>query len=126
MVYDSNINLERWVKQQVLRVENLSKQQVLLELLGIMEEYSYSWHCINKFLQARFDKSNLECSPVDRNVLFKWNNLCDKKRMWEENGYLSVNDAGFNMDCLVNLIILPVQAGFGNEGKQALGPLGAY
>ncbi|KAG4412482.1 hypothetical protein IFR04_014376 [Cadophora malorum] len=115
MVHDSDTDIERWAEQQVLRVESLSKQQVLLELLGIMEGYSYSWHCINEFLQARFDEGSLERSPVDGDVLFEWNNLCDEKRTWEENGCLSVNDAGFNIDCLINLMILPVQAGLGNE-----------
>ncbi|KAH7309381.1 hypothetical protein BKA65DRAFT_469477 [Rhexocercosporidium sp. MPI-PUGE-AT-0058] len=117
MVHDNDTlhDLERWAERQVLRVENLSKQQVLLELHGIMEGHSYSWHCINEFLQARFDEGSLECSPVDGDVLFEWNNLCDEKRTWERKGRLSVNNSGFNMDCLINLMILPVQAGLGNE-----------
>ncbi|PVH72073.1 hypothetical protein DL98DRAFT_577015, partial [Cadophora sp. DSE1049] len=117
MVHDEESlhDLERWAERQVLRVESLSKRQVLLELHCIMEGYRYSWHCINEFLQVRFDEGSLECSSVDGDVLFEWNNLCDEKRTWEKKGRLSVNNAGFHMDCLINLMILPVQAGLGNE-----------
>ncbi|XMA13697.1 hypothetical protein WAI453_006488 [Rhynchosporium graminicola] len=80
-----------------------------------MEGHSYSWYIINELIQARFDEGSLECSPVDGDILFEWNNLCDEKRTWEKKGRLSVNDAGFNMDCLINLMILLVQAGLGSE-----------
>ena len=116
---DALHDLRMWAKRQVLQIENLSKQQVLLELQGIMEGHSYSWHCINEFLQARFDDGSLELSLVDGDVLFEWNNLCDEKRVWEKRGRLSVNNAEFNMDCLINLKILPVQAGLGIEGRLA-------
>ncbi|KAH6699894.1 hypothetical protein BKA61DRAFT_496159, partial [Leptodontidium sp. MPI-SDFR-AT-0119] len=108
-----------WAVRQVLRVENLLKQQVLLELHGIMEGHSYSWHCINELLQAQFDEGSLKCSPVDGDVLFEWNNLCDEKRTWEKKGRLLVNDVGFNINYLINLMILLVQVGLSNEGKQA-------
>ncbi|CZT53509.1 uncharacterized protein RSE6_15124 [Rhynchosporium secalis] len=115
---DTLYDLEGWAQRKVLWVENLSKLQVFLELRGIMEGHSYSWHCINEFLQARFDEGSLEISPVDGDILFEWNNLCDEKRTWEKTGHLSINDAGFNMDCLINLMILPFQAGLGNEVRR--------
>ncbi|KAH8772314.1 hypothetical protein BGZ57DRAFT_764072 [Hyaloscypha finlandica] len=116
---DALHDLRLWAKRQVLRIEALSKQQVLCELQGIMEGHSYSWHCINDLLQARFNEGSLEFSLVDGDVLFEWNNLCNEKRVWEKKGRLSVNSAEFNMDCLINLKILPVQAGLGIEGRLA-------
>ena len=116
---DALRDLRLWAKQQVLRIEALSKQEVLCELQGIMEGHNYSWHCINDLLQARFDEGSLEFSLVDGDVLFEWNNLCHEKQVWEKTRRLSVDIAEFNMDCLINLKILPVQAGLGIEGRLA-------
>lgn len=114
---DTPRDLRLWAKRQVLRIEALSKQEVLCELQGIMEGHNYSWHCINDLLQAQFNEGSLEFSLVDGDVLFEWNNLCNEKRVWEKRGRLSVDIAEFNMDCLINLNILPVQAGLGMEGR---------
>jgi hypothetical protein len=108
-----------WAKREVLRIEALSKQQVLRELQGIMEGRNYSWNYISELLQARFDEGSLEFSLKDGTILREWNNLCAEKRAWEKKGHLSTNDAEFNMDCLINLKILPVQAGLGIEGRLA-------
>jgi hypothetical protein len=116
---DALRGLRLWAKRQVLRVEALSKQEVLCELQGIMEGHSYSWNRINDLLQARLDEGSLEFSFADGDVLFEWNNLCYEKRMWEKRGRLSVDNAEFNMACLINLKILPVQAGLGIEGRLA-------
>ena len=116
---DALHDLQLWAKQQVLQIEDLSKQQVLFEVQGIMEGHNYSWHCINEFIQARYDEGSLEFTSVDGDVLFEWNNLCDEKRVWEKTGRLSVNNAEFYMDCLINLKILPVQGGLGMEGASA-------
>jgi hypothetical protein len=95
----------------------LSKQEVLCELQGIMEGRNYSWHYINDLLQARFEEGSLEFSLTDGDVLFEWNNLCHEKQLWEKRRRLSVDIAEFNMDCLINLKILPFQAGLGIEGN---------
>lgn len=121
MVYynDGSHDLEVWAKQQVLDIEDLSKQQVLLELQGVMGGHNYSWHSINALLQARFEEGKLKFSLVNGNVLYEWNNLCYEKRIWEKKGHLSVHNSEFNVDCLINLKILPVQAGLGIEGAFA-------
>jgi hypothetical protein len=64
-------DLGLWPKREVLRIEALSKRQVLCKLQGIMEGQNYSWHCINELLQVRFNKGNLEFTAVDRDVLFE-------------------------------------------------------
>ncbi|KAH6675997.1 hypothetical protein B0J14DRAFT_427352, partial [Halenospora varia] len=92
-----------WSKQTVLRIEALSEPQVLSELQGVMEGRTYSWHSINELLQGRLDQGDLEFMPVDGDVIFEWNNLCDEKREWERKGRLSDNCAEFNRDCLINL-----------------------
>ena len=90
---DALHDLQLWAKQQVLRIEDLLKQQVLFKVQGIIEGHNYSWHCINEFIQARFDEGSLEFTLVDGDVLFEWNNLCDEKRLWEKTRRLSVNNA---------------------------------
>ncbi|KAH6666159.1 hypothetical protein B0J14DRAFT_491608 [Halenospora varia] len=114
-------NAYTWSKQTVLRIEALSEPQVLSELQGVMEGRTYSWHSINELLQGRLDQGDLEFMPVDGDVLFEWNNLCDEKREWERKGRLSHNCAEFNRDCLINLMILPFQAGLGLESKLSTG-----
>lgn len=82
-----------------------------------MEGYNYLWHSINVLLQDQLDKGHLEFTLVDGDILFEWNNLCDKKREWERKGRLSNDSADFNRACLINLMILPFQVGLGNKGK---------
>jgi hypothetical protein len=106
-----------WPEREVLRIEALSEQQVLSELQEIMEGRSYSWHSINQLLQDQLDKEALEVTFIDGDILFEWNNLCDEKRKWERKGCLSNDCAEFNRDCLINLKILPFQAGLGLESK---------
>jgi hypothetical protein len=106
-----------WPKREVLRIEALSEQQVLSELQEIMKGHGYSWHSINKLLQDQLDKEALEFTFIDGDILFEWNNLCDEKRKWERNGCLSADCAEFNRDCLINLKILPFQAGLGLKSK---------
>ena len=92
---------------------------MLFEVQGILEGHNYSWHCINEFIQARYDEGSLEFTSINGDVLFKYNNLCNEKRVWEKTGRLSVNNAEFYMDCLINLKMLPVQGGLGMEGASA-------
>lgn len=106
-----------WLKREVLRIEALSEQQVLSELQEIMEGRGYSWHSINELLQDQLDKEALEFTFIDGDILFEWNNLCDEKRKWERKGCLSNECAEFNRDCLINLKILPFQAGLGLKSK---------
>ena len=110
-------DLSIWPKREVLRIEELPDQQVLSELQKVMEGYNYSWHSINMLLQDQLDKGHLEFTLVDGDVLFEWNNLCDKEREWERKGRLSNDSADFNRDCLINLMILPFQVGLGHKGK---------
>lgn len=110
-------DLALWPARQVLRIESLSEKDVLSELQSIMDGRSYSWHRINELMQARLDKGVLEFTLQDGDVVSEWNNLCDEKRDLERNGRLSVrNCAEFNSDCLINLKIIPSQAGLGLEG----------
>ncbi|KAH8674435.1 hypothetical protein BGZ60DRAFT_404018 [Tricladium varicosporioides] len=109
-----------WSKQTVLRIEALSEQQVLSELQGVIEGRTYSWHSISKLLQSRLDEGDLEFVPADGNILFEWNNLCYEKQEWERKGRLSQECAEFNRDCLINLMILPFQAGLGFESLQLI------
>ncbi len=78
--YDANNDFNPWPKQEVLQIEALSKQQVLSELQQIMEGCNYSWHSISKLLQGLLDKETLQFTLTDGDILFEWNNLCDKKR----------------------------------------------
>ena len=110
-------NLSLWPEREVFRIEALSEQQVLLELQDIMEGRSYSWHSINELLKAQLDKEILEFTLMDGDIIFEWNNLCIEKQKWERKGRLSNSCAEFNRDCLINLKILPFQAGFGLESK---------
>jgi hypothetical protein len=41
-----------WPKQEVLRIEALSDQDVLSELEGIMAGRNYSWHSINELMKT--------------------------------------------------------------------------
>jgi len=116
---DPLYDLGLWAKQEVLKIEGLSKQQVMSELQGIMEGHKYSWHCINALLQGKLEEGSLEFSDCHGEVLFEWKNLCDEKRMWEKNGRPSVKSEKFNVACLINLKILPIKAGLGSEGKLA-------
>ncbi len=70
---------------------------------------------INEFLQEKFESNALELTCADGDTLFEWNNLCDEKRKWEQKRCLSSSCAEFNRDCLINLKILPFQAGLGPE-----------
>jgi len=106
-----------WSKNAVLRIEALSEQQVFSELQEVMEGRNYSWHSINELLKGLLDQGDLKFTVVDGDVLFEWNNLCDEKREWERKGRLSHSCAEFNRDCLVNLMILPFQAGLSLEGE---------
>jgi hypothetical protein len=118
LVYDDTVtDLELWQKQQVLRIESIEAHQVLSELRDIMEGHNYSWYSIKDLLQARFDNGDLAHTLIDGDVLFEWNNLCNEKRVWEKRGHLSVDRIEFNKDCLINLKLLPIQAGLGTEGK---------
>lgn len=109
-----------WSKQTVLQIEELSEQQVFSELQGIMEGRNYLWHSVNELLQSRFDQGDLTFIPLDGDVLFEWRNLCEEKKKWENNRCLSSDSAEFNRDCLINLMILPFQAGLGLEGKLSI------
>jgi hypothetical protein len=106
-----------WSKYTVLRIEALSEQQVSSELLEVMKGLNYSWHTINDILQGLLDQGDLEYIPVDGDIVFEWNNLCDEKREWERKGCLRHDCAEFNKDCLINLMILPLQAGIGMKGN---------
>jgi hypothetical protein len=108
-----------WSQQTVLRIEALSDQQVSSELQRAMQGLSYSWHSINELLRSKFDQGGLQLIPNDGDILFEWINLCDEKREWERKGRLSNNCAEFKRDCLINLMILPFQAGLGLEGKSS-------
>ncbi|OBT47235.1 hypothetical protein VE00_03481 [Pseudogymnoascus sp. WSF 3629] len=90
-----------WPKQEVLRIEALSDQDVLSELEGIMA-----------------GRSALEFTFEDGDVIFEWNILCDEKRNWEQTKTLSSSSTEFNRDRLINLKILPTKAGFGFEGSR--------
>jgi hypothetical protein len=69
-----------WPKEEVLRIEALSDKEVLAELRDVIGGRNYSWHKINQSLQAQLDNTALEYTLEDRDVIFEWNNLCDKKR----------------------------------------------
>ncbi len=116
---DTLADISFWTKQEVLRIEALSERQVFLELEGVMEGRDYSWHTINELLQLEVDQGRLECTQINGDVIFEWNNLCKEKREWEKKGRLSHNCARFNEDCLINLKILPFQAGLDVEGKSS-------
>ena len=106
-----------WPKEEVLRIEALSDQEVLSELEGIVDGRNYSWHSINELMKTQLYKGALEFTFQDGDVIFEWNNLCDEKRNWEQTRSLSSSSTEFNIDCLINLKILPAKAGFGSEGK---------
>jgi hypothetical protein len=90
---------------------------VLSELQEIMDGRGYSWHSINELLQDQLNKEDLEFTIIDGDILFEWNNLCDEKRKWERKGCLSDDSVEFNRDCLINLKILPFQAGLSLKSK---------
>ena len=118
MKHDSVLdNFASWPKEEVLRIEALSDEEVLAELRDIMNGRDYSWHKISQSLQTRLDDDALEYTLEDGDVIFEWNNLCDEKRQWERKGRLSVNCTDFNRDCLINLKIIPFKGGLGAEGK---------
>ena len=116
---DALADIDLWQKREVLRIEALSEQQVLSELQDVMEGHNYSWHTINELLQGQLDKGDLEFMVVDGDVLFEWNNLCDKKWEWERKGRPLNNSVDFNRDCLINLMVLPFQAGLGHESTSS-------
>ncbi|KFZ19767.1 hypothetical protein V501_00500 [Pseudogymnoascus sp. VKM F-4519 (FW-2642)] len=104
--------------QEVSRIEALSNDEVRLEFEAIIKGDSYSWHSINTLMQSQLDEGALEFTAIDGDVLFEWNNLCDEKRHWEQNGCCSITCDEFYRDCLINLKIMPTKAGFGVEGQQ--------
>ena len=110
-------DLAFYPRREVLRIEALSDSQVLSELHEIMDGRNYSWHGINELLQVQLDTGVLEFTLAHGDVLFEWNNLCDEKRIWERERRFSVDCPEFNRDCLINLKLLPTQAGLGHEGK---------
>lgn len=107
-----------WPKEEVSRIEALSNQEVLSELERIMDGRNYSWHKINELMTTQLCKGALEFTFQNGDVIFEWNNLCDEKRNWEQKRRLSSSSTEFNIDCLINLKILPAKAGFASEGKQ--------
>lgn len=68
-------------------------------------------------MQNQLDEGALDFTAIDGDVIFEWNNLCDEKRHWEQNGFCSITCDEFYRDCLINLKIMPTKAGFGLEGK---------
>ena len=106
-----------WSEREVERIEALSDHQVITELHQIMIGDNYSWHRINQLLQGQLDEKVIEFTVEGGDVIFEWNNLCDERREWEKSGRLSVCSAEFNRDCLINLKILPIRGGMGNEGR---------
>lgn len=103
--------------QEVRRIEALSDKEVQLEFEAIIKGHGYSWHSINALMQNQLDEGALDFTAIDGDVIFEWNNLCDEKRHWEQNGCCSITCDEFYRDCLINLKIMPTKAGFGVEGE---------
>lgn len=51
------------------------------------------------------------------NILYEWNVLCDEKIHWHLYRCPSFQSFEFNKTCLINLKIIPTQAGLGIEGE---------
>jgi hypothetical protein len=110
-------NLTLWEKQEVDRIGKLSDRQVLRELKDIMRGRNYSWVSISRRLQDRLNKKLLDIEHFEPgNIPYEWNVLCDEKVFWTLRGRPSFKSFRFNRACLVNLKIIPTQAGFGPEG----------
>lgn len=110
-------NFSLWPQKEVERIGTLSDHQVIAELQQLMVGNEYSWHTINYLLQEQVNNKTLEFTLEHGDIIFEWNNLCDERREWEKKGCFSVHGADFNRDCLVNLKIIPIRGGLGNEGQ---------
>ncbi|KAE8440352.1 hypothetical protein EG329_008453 [Mollisiaceae sp. DMI_Dod_QoI] len=107
-----------WEKQHINEVKRLLDQQVLRELQDIMRGRNYSWQRISARLQKRVDRGTLIVKHLELgNIPYKWDVLCDKKISWERNGRPSFINYSFNRACLINLKIIPTQAGLGPKDR---------
>ncbi len=100
------------------RIQKLSDREVLTELRDIMKGRNYSWLSISGQLQDRLDRSLLKIEHFESgNIPYEWNVLCDERISWKLHGQPSFRSFRFNRACLVNLRIIPTQAGLGEEVK---------
>jgi len=109
--------LSPWEKGQVRRISDLSDSQVLKELREIMCEYKYSWQKISRYLLEQLCSKTLKlCHFEPGKILYEWIVLCDERTSWKRLGGPSLRSFKFNRECLINLMIIPTQAGMGSEG----------
>lgn len=107
-----------WEKQQIEWVNSLSGEQVLRELSDIMFGHNYSWYTISQRLQTRFNNKMLYLEHFEPgNMLYEWNVLCDERVSWRRHNQPSFKSSKFDRACLINLKIIPSQAGLGLEGR---------
>jgi hypothetical protein len=88
-----------------------------------MQGHKYSWHTISQKLQAKLNSKALKIDHFEPgNILYEWNVLCDERLSWKRQGRPSFLNFNFNRACLINLKIIPTQAGLGIEGTNLLLP----
>ncbi|TVY90202.1 hypothetical protein LAWI1_G005248 [Lachnellula willkommii] len=117
--HSSISNLTLWEKEQVARIVSLSDSQVMQELHAIMRGQDYSWSNISRRLQDQMNAGYLELDHFNPgNILYEWNVLCDEKITWQLHGCPSFKSFKFNRACLINLKIIPTQAGLGIKGRK--------
>lgn len=112
----SHIRMSRQL-QTVLRIEALSEAEVFQELKNIMDGKSFSWHKIDQIIRAKVDNGTLRYTGKDGEAPSEWTYLCQEKYHWDRKGRLSMNSPNFFKDCLINLSILPMEAGMSDAGK---------
>jgi len=122
-------NPSPWEVDEILRINCLSDKDLISEVHSTMNGLDYSWATINKSLK--------ELRDLDYALYLEWNFLCGKKREWEPRAQflrksptcgfgaptvlshmsrIGQWDSLFYRHLLINLKILPVHAGLGDEG----------
>ena len=82
-----------------------------------MRGHGYSWGKISQHLLDEFCTHNLQLLHFEAgNILYEWVVLCDERVSWQQHGGPSFQNFDFNRDCLINLTMLPTQAGMGQKG----------
>ena len=116
-------NFNAWERKEISRVLSLSDRDVLTQLRETMRGYDYSWHTISFRLRALLRCKAMRLEHFEPgNILYEWNVLCDEKLSWQRHGHPSFLNFRFNRICLIHLLIIPTQAGFGTQGKLFLKP----
>jgi hypothetical protein len=78
-----------WQKQEIARIENLTRDEVLIEVQNIMNEQNYSWYSLDKRLRE------VEITSALYN---EWALLWEAKRNWDKASHLVQSLGGSSSD----------------------------